>query len=115
MWLGYALDGFPIYGPYGYSNATNNASAIKKLSSSYYAGTYANGQRKTFGNGTTITSSANYGPTTTTSYQLNHLLTSSTVNMTSGAFLYDWVYSSGLGDLNAFNGRFQGETILNCF
>jgi hypothetical protein len=105
--LGYAFDGFPIYGPYGYSNATNSSSAIKKLSSSYYAYNYPNGIRSTFGNGTAISNSANWGPNVTTTYQLNHLNSSTKVPMTSGAFLYDWVYSSGYGDLNAFNGRFQ--------
>ena len=51
--LGYALDGFPIYGPYGYSNATDANSAVKQLSSSYYAVNYTNGQRITYGNGKT--------------------------------------------------------------
>jgi hypothetical protein len=33
--LGYAADGFPIYGPYGYVDASNASSAIRKLKSSY--------------------------------------------------------------------------------
>ena len=105
--LGYALDGFPIYGPYGYTNATNSSSGLKKLSSSYYAYSYPNGIRSTLGNGTAISNSSNYGPSTSTTYQLNHKNSSSYVAMTSGAFLYDWVYSSSYGDLNAYNGRFQ--------
>lgn len=33
--LGYAADGFPIYGPYGYRDAANPASGIAELRSSY--------------------------------------------------------------------------------
>lgn len=33
--LGYAADGFPIYGPYGYRDAENSASGMHKLNSSY--------------------------------------------------------------------------------
>lgn len=33
--IGYAADGFPIYGPYGYKNASDKSSGLKKLKSSY--------------------------------------------------------------------------------
>jgi hypothetical protein len=33
--LGWAADGFPIYGPWGYSEANNASSSVKKLASSY--------------------------------------------------------------------------------
>lgn len=33
--VGWAADGFPIYGPWGYSDAANSESGLKKLSSSY--------------------------------------------------------------------------------
>ena len=33
--LGYAFDGYPIYGPMGYSSPTNNASAVIRMESSY--------------------------------------------------------------------------------
>ena len=33
--LGYAFDGFPIYGPYGYTNASDTTSAIKLLTPCY--------------------------------------------------------------------------------
>ncbi|MCX6895186.1 MAG: YHYH protein, partial [Verrucomicrobia bacterium] len=35
--LGWAFDGYPIYGPYGYSNATNTSSAIRRIVSGYVA------------------------------------------------------------------------------
>ncbi|HEY1662692.1 MAG TPA: YHYH protein [Verrucomicrobiae bacterium] len=33
--LGWAADGYPIYGPYGYSNATNASSGIRRMVSGY--------------------------------------------------------------------------------
>lgn len=33
--LGFANDGYPIYGPYGYSQATNSASAVQRIVSGY--------------------------------------------------------------------------------
>ena len=33
--LGWVADGYPIYGPYGYSNATNPASGIRRMISGY--------------------------------------------------------------------------------
>lgn len=35
--LGWAFDGYPIYGPYGYANATNTSSAIRRIISGYVA------------------------------------------------------------------------------
>ena len=33
--IGYAFDGFPMYGPFGYANPMDNASAIKRMVSGY--------------------------------------------------------------------------------
>ena len=33
--IGFAFDGYPVYGPFGYSNASNPNSAIKRILSSY--------------------------------------------------------------------------------
>ncbi len=33
--LGWVADGYPVYGPYGYSNATNSASGIRRMISGY--------------------------------------------------------------------------------
>lgn len=46
--LGYAYDGNPIYGPYGYSNPLNSTSAITRLSSGY-----VQNNTRTFGPSTT--------------------------------------------------------------
>jgi hypothetical protein len=41
--LGWVRDGFPIYGPYGYSNPTNPASGIRRMVSGYVLRNGANG------------------------------------------------------------------------
>ena len=74
--IGYAFDGFPIYGAYGYANATT-AGAIKRMRSSYVLST-----------ATTRTA----GPSVTT-YPM-------------GDMNEDYVYTLGAGDLDAHNGRY---------
>lgn len=111
--LGYAFDGFPIYGPYGYTTATGSsasASAIKSLTSCYSAYSYPSGLRTVYGDTNGVTAASPAGPPTSQTYQVNTY--SSTLSpVVSGALLRDWYYNSAnLGtscDLNAFNGRIQ--------
>ncbi|MEY4385451.1 MAG: hypothetical protein RLY20_734 [Verrucomicrobiota bacterium] len=41
--LGWVRDGFPVYGPYGYSEATNPASGVRRMISGYVLRNGANG------------------------------------------------------------------------
>lgn len=41
--LGWAYDGYPIYGPYGYSNATNPASAVTRMRTGFVLRNGSNG------------------------------------------------------------------------
>jgi YHYH protein/Secretion system C-terminal sorting domain len=75
--IGYAFDGFPIYGAYAFTN-TNGTGAIKRMVSSYVLNT-----------GTTRAN----GPVVDTTYPL-------------GAFIEDRTFVSGSGDLDIHNGRF---------
>jgi hypothetical protein len=75
--IGYAFDGFPIYGAYAYTN-TNGTGAIKRMVSSYVMNT-----------GTTRAN----GPVVDATYPL-------------GAFIEDRTFVSGSGDLDVHNGRF---------
>ena len=74
--VGYAADGFPIYGNYGYSNANNPASTLKILKSSYRI---RSGERP----------GGNNGPG----------------GAYDGSFAQDYEYVQGLGDLDSSNGR----------
>jgi hypothetical protein len=75
--IGYALDGFPIYGAYGYANATT-VGAIKRMQTSYVL--------------STATTRAS-GPPVNTSYP-------------EGSMCEDYIYTAGAGDLDEHNGRY---------
>ncbi len=75
--IGYAFDGFPIYGAYAYTNA-NGTGAIKRMRSSYVLST---------------ASSRTAGPPVNATYPL-------------GCLCEDYVYTPGSGDLDDHNGRF---------
>jgi len=74
--IGYAADGFPIYGPYGYKDPKDKNSGLKKLKSSYKL---KDGAR-----------ASNPGPG----------------SRYDGAFTQDFQYVKGLGDLDDCNGVF---------
>ncbi len=86
--VGYAFDGFPIYGPYGYSSATDSNSAVELILSSYRERTMTD--RTTFADGS---SSIPAGPSDFSTYPI-------------GYFVEDFEYVSGLGHLDEHNGRF---------
>jgi hypothetical protein len=71
--LGFAADGYPIYGRYGYTTATDATSALKVIRGSYAMDTVADANRP------------------------------SLTLVPMGAFVSDWNYSAGSGDLD---GRF---------
>ncbi len=104
--LGYALDGFPIYGPYGYASPTNQNSAIEQMTSSFrlrditvrqslpgFAAKAKFGDAVAFNaNGEYSLTAANYGPAVSATYPL-------------GYFIEDYEYVAGLGTLDMYNGR----------
>jgi hypothetical protein len=75
--VGYAWDGYPIYGPFGYAN-TDGTGGITRMKTSYATKSY-----------TTRTN----GPAVNTQYPI-------------GCFIEDWQYTAGSGHLDDHNGRF---------
>lgn len=75
--IGYAFDGFPIYGAYAYTNV-NGTGSIKRMKSSYWLST-----------NTTRTN----GPAVNAQYP-------------AGCYCEDYTYIPVLGDLDEHNGRF---------
>jgi hypothetical protein len=78
--LGFAFDGYPIYGPYGYTSATEVGSASNpavRMTSSYRTKTLEAGGR-------------------TFPYS----------EFPAGSFIEDYEYVTGLGSLDEYNGRF---------
>lgn len=57
--IGYAFDGYPVYGPFGYSDPNNAGSAIKRITSSYKTRSIT--ARTTLADGTVLSSNL-YGP-----------------------------------------------------
>lgn len=92
--IGFAFDGFPIYGPYGYTDPANAASSVKRITTGYKVrDDVAAGTRNTLTDGGTTLATNLRGPAVSTTYP-------------AGCFLQDWEYVAGQGDLNQYNMRF---------
>jgi hypothetical protein len=77
--IGFALDGYPIYGPYGYATANNALSGVTLMKSGYTKKTQS-------------TRSANNGPVDFGKYPM-------------GIFVEDYTFTGG-GTLDVYNGRY---------
>lgn len=107
--LGWVGDGFPVYGPYGYSNATNANSGVRRMISGYVLRNGSDGTSNLTANGrTTIpqwavrafnVSSNQSGPNVSTTYPLGRY-------MEDNDYLGDHGYVQGVDfDLDEYNGR----------
>ena len=107
--LGWVRDGFPVYGPYGYSSASNSASGIRRMVSGYVLRDGQNGtQNLTVVGRTNIpqwavrqygVSAALSGPTVSTTYPLSRY-------MEDNDYLGDLGQTQGVQfDLDEYNGR----------
>jgi hypothetical protein len=108
--LGWVADGYPIYGPYGYANATNASSGLRRMVSGYVPRNGAFGTSNLTANGrSTIpawatrldnVSATQSGPAVSTSYPLGRY-------MEDNDYLGDHGYVQGVDfDLDEYNGRF---------
>ncbi len=108
--LAWVSDGYPLYGPYGYSNATNPASGIRRMVSGYVIRNGLYGTSNLTANGrSTIpqwavrlynVSSNQTGPAVSTGYPLGRY-------MEDNDYLGDHGYTQGVDfDLDEYNGRF---------
>jgi len=85
--IGYAFDGFPIYGAYGFVG-TDGSGGLARMRSGFRLRNMT--VRTTYANGSTA---AFAGPAVSTQYPL-------------GYYVEDYEYVEGLGDLDEHNGRF---------
>lgn len=88
--IGFAFDGYPIYGAYGYVNA-DGTGGIARMRSSYQLRNISS--RTSLPDGTALNASQ-YGPAIGGQYPL-------------GAYIEDYEYVTGSGDLDVHNGRFS--------
>lgn len=84
--IGFAYDGFPVYGAYGYAN-TDGTGGIKRMESSYALRTIT--ARTEYADGTDVTD----GPAVSANFPL-------------GWYVEDYEYIASSGDLDDHNGRF---------
>jgi hypothetical protein len=87
--VGFAFDGYPVYGPYGY-DGTDGTGGIVRIESSFQLRNIT--QRTTLPDGTVL-SAQFYGPAVSETYPLS-------------TYAEDFEYVQGLGHLDACNGRF---------
>lgn len=96
--LGWALDGYPIYGPYGYSDPTKATSPVKRITTGFRLRSIAARTSLpdwSLPNHTGISqqlASTQNGPAISTLYPL-------------GRYLEDFEWATGVGDLDQYNGR----------
>jgi YHYH protein/Secretion system C-terminal sorting domain len=86
--IGYAFDGYPIYGAYGYRNA-DGSGGVTRMRSGFRLRSIT--QRTTRPDGTEL-ATAQYGPDVSGQYPL-------------GYYVEDFEYAAGIGDLDEHNGR----------
>ncbi|MBK6777298.1 MAG: YHYH protein [Flavobacteriales bacterium] len=87
--IGFAFDGFPIYGAYGYQN-TGGTGPITRMLSNYRLRAITD--RTTLPDGTVL-NAGQYGPPFNAQYP-------------RGSFIEDYEFVSGIGTLDVHNGRF---------
>ena len=86
--IGFALDGYPIYGPWGYDQA-DGSGGVRRLRSGYRLRPLVD--RDQLPDGTKLPPGQN-GPAVSEEFPL-------------GSFIEDYVYAPDAGDLDRFNGR----------
>jgi hypothetical protein len=109
--LGWVRDGYPVYGPYGYSNATNPASGVRRMISGYVVRNGQYGTSNLTANGRTtipqwavrlysVSATILTGPAVSGSYPLGRY-------MEDNDYLGDLGKTQGVDfDLDEYNGRF---------
>ncbi len=86
--IGYAFDGYPVYGPYGYSSPMNASSAVSRIKTGYSLRNITTRTSLPYGIAASQT-----GPAVNGTYPLGTYCED-----------YEWLASNG-GDLDKYNGR----------
>lgn len=86
--VGLAFDGYPIYGPFGYTDPLDSSSAIKRMASSYRTKPLDTHRPPNY------------------KYTDGYGIEDIGYPLLAGAFVEDYEYISLLGDLDSYNGRY---------
>ena len=86
--VGFCFDGYPLYGPYGYTNPTSSASGVSLMTSSYIA-----------------KNTDHHRPP---NWKFSNAIVVNDINfmLSTGAFVEDFDFYEGSGILDQYNGRF---------
>jgi len=97
--LGWAFDGYPIYGPYAYSDPKDPASPVQRMRSGF--------RLRSITDRTTLPDFA-LPIHSGVSQQLNAAQAGPAITLTFplGRYVEDFEFVAGLGDLDVYNGRF---------
>lgn len=96
--LGWAGDGYPIYGPYGYSDPKDPKSAVRRLKSGFRLRNMTartslpDWSMPNHAGVSQVLTAAQYGPAISTAFPL-------------GRYNEDFEWATGVGDLDQYNGR----------
>ncbi len=96
--LGWALDGYPIYGPYGFSDPHNASSAVKRMKSGFRLRALA--QRTTLPDWALA-----HHPNTPQALAANQAGPDVSDTFPLGRYVEDFDFAAGSGDLDQYNGR----------
>jgi hypothetical protein len=118
--LGWVQDGYPVYGPYGYSNATNPASGVRRMISGYVPRNGSNGSDNISTNGAARSTlpawalrlygdnltESKTGPDVSSSYPFGRYMEDNAFlgDLTNSATGKPWVQGTDF-DLDKYNGR----------
>lgn len=98
--LGWAYDGYPVYGPYAYATASSATSGVRRMVSSFAIRKDNTTTRtslpvwaQAYQGRTTALTLTEYGPAVSATYPL-------------GRYVEDYDFTAGSGDLDQYNGRF---------
>jgi hypothetical protein len=86
--VGIAFDGYPIYGPFGYSDPLNTNSNVRRIASSYRK--LATDAHRPNG----------------FKYNNSYVIEDVTYTLIAGAFVQDYQFDTTFGDLDEYNGRY---------
>lgn len=92
--FGFAFDGYPVYGAYGYLDANDAGSEVVRMESSFRfrSDILASGHRRSVTNGGPVLPMNLWGPDVSAAYPI-------------GYFMEDYEFIAGLGTLDQHNGR----------
>lgn len=96
--IGWALDGYPIYGPYGYSDPNNPASAIRRVRSGYRLRTMT--RRESLPDW-----ALGYHPNVPQQLPAAQQGPPINAQFPIGRYVEDYEWAAGVGDLDQYNGR----------